>query len=78
MERTTYMSNCMTSTYSLVAIEAISGGLQGSWERLIAKKLKKDIQSGNSEAEVIVDSVGGDYMKAAKLIIDSKIPEQCL
>lgn len=77
MERTTYMSNCMTSTYPMVAVEAIQNGWDNSWVRLIADKLKKDIQSGNSEAEVIVDSVGGDYMKAAKLIIDSKIPESC-
>ncbi len=75
MDRTNFMQQCLTATYPNVAVEAIKGGFNGAWERLIAAKLKREIQAGQSEAEVIVDSCGGDYMKAAKLIIDSKIPE---
>jgi|GEM_PF-2904438 len=79
MERTEYMQSLMNDTYSSVAIEAIQNGFDGSWERLIAARLRKDYVAGHSEAEVIVHAVGGvsdqKLMEAAKLITSSKIPE---
>lgn len=75
MERTKYMSKIMTDTYGQVAIEAIKGGFDGSWERVIARQLRKDCSAGHSEAETIVQSVDGDFTKAAYLITSSKIPE---
>jgi hypothetical protein len=75
MERTQYMQKLMTQTYPQIAIEAITGSFEGAWERLIAKKLKKDVDSGHSQACEICESVGNDYMKAAYLITSSVIPE---
>lgn len=77
MTRTKYMQEIMNSTYSGIAIEAIHRGFDGSWERLIAKQLRKDYEAGNSEAECIIDAVGGlsdqKLLQAAGLIIESKI-----
>lgn len=75
MERTTYMQTIMTETYADVAIEAIKGGFDGAWERLIGRRLNRDYANGHSEAEMIVESVMGDMVKASNLIINSKIPE---
>lgn len=77
MERTKYMSHLMTSTYQGILIEALQGGFDGAWERLIARQLQKDCRNNHSEAIEIVDSVENDLMKAAKLIYSSKIPEPC-
>jgi hypothetical protein len=81
MERTPYMQSLMTSTYPMVAIEAIQGGFDGSWERLIAKAIEKDYRRNHSEAVEIVDSCdvpgeksNGCFLRAAYLITSSKIP----
>jgi len=77
MTRTPYMQLLMTSTYPMVAIEAINGGFEGAWERLIAERLLNDYNAANSEAECLLLSVGGlsmqKRMQAAKLITSSKI-----
>lgn len=73
MKRTTFMQLLLTVTYPNVAIEAIKGGFDGSWERLIAKKLQEKVAAGHSEAEVIVQAAGGDFFKAATLITSSII-----
>lgn len=75
VERTPFMQSLMTSTYPNLAIEAIIGGFDGSWERLIAQQLRIYAKSNHSEAELILQANGGDVMKAAKMIINSKIPE---
>jgi hypothetical protein len=79
MIRTEYMKNLMTSTYPNVAIEAFKNGFQGSWERCIAKKLREDYNKGNSEAECLVQSIGGlsdqKLIELAHLITSSKIKE---
>lgn len=82
MERTIYMQKVMNDTYTDVAIEAIKGGFNGAWERLIAERLRTDYDKGISEAEVIIDSVKGKWdntqqqlMMAAHLITSSKILE---
>lgn len=67
------MQLLMTVTCPNVAIEAIKGGFDGSWERLIAQKLQEKVAAGHSEAEVIVQSAGGDFFKAATLITSSII-----
>ncbi len=78
MERTQYMQQLMTSTYPQVAIEAITGGFDGSWQRLIVKRLRQDYAKGKSEAECIVQAAGGlsdqKLMQAADMILNSKIP----
>lgn len=65
----------MTLTYPQTLMEAIIGGFDGSWERCIAKALKIEVRTGNSEAEVILQAADGDYMMAAYLITSSKILE---
>lgn len=75
MQRTKFMQDIMTITYPQTAIEAVIGGLDGSWERCIAKALKIEVRTGNSEAEVILQAADGDYLKAAYLITSSKIHE---
>lgn len=50
MKRTLYMTNLMASTYPMVAMNAIMGGFDGSWERLIASRLRKDYSENHSEA----------------------------
>lgn len=81
MERTKYMQTIMNETYPDVAIEAIKGGFEGAWERLIARRLLTDYQAGHSEAEVILAAMGGisqeKRLRAAKYIISSKIPQSC-
>lgn len=77
MERTNYMKSLMTTTYPDVAVEAIKGGFKGAWERLIASRLHTDVLKDKSEAVLLVESVGMDYMKAAHLITESKIPSPC-
>lgn len=77
MERTNYMQLLMTVTYPDVPIEAIKGGFDGAWERLISQKLQIDVARDHSEAIEICNSVGNDFMKAAHLITSSKIPETC-
>ena len=72
MERTTYMQQLMTETYPQVAMEAISGGFDGSWERCIAKQLEADVKVGKSQAIVIMESVENDSLKAAYLITKSQ------
>jgi hypothetical protein len=75
------MDRLMTSTYPHVAIEAISGGFDGAWERLIAERLKKDCKAEHSEAleivESLIESPGPKektlFLKAAYLITSSKI-----
>jgi len=73
MKRTSYMELLMITTYPMIAIEALKGGFDGAWERLIAQQLEKDCKADESEAIVIAESVGNDFMKAAHLIISSKI-----
>lgn len=75
MERTQYMQQLMTSTYPGIAIEAITGGFDGAWERLISARLKADTNKGRSQACEICESVNNDYLKAAYLITSSVIPE---
>lgn len=79
MERTKYMQDIMNATYPEIAIEAIRRGFDGAWERLIAHRLHVDFKKGVSDAEVILDYVGGaeeeDRLEAAKYILKSKIPE---
>lgn len=82
MERTNYMQSLMTSTYPSIPMEAIMGGFDGSWERLIAKRLEKDYRRHHSEAVEIVDSCDAPgeksnacFLRAAYLITSSKIPE---
>lgn len=76
------MQRLLTSTYSMVAVEAIKEGFDGSWERLIAARLHKDFLNDHSEASEIIESVcvpgmaaSKAYLKAAYLITSSKIPE---
>lgn len=75
MERTLYMQQLMTQTYHQIAIEAITGGFTGAWERLISKKIEKDANNGHSQDSEICESVGNNYMKAAYLITSSTITE---
>lgn len=75
MTRTTYMQEIMTSTYPRIPIEAVRNGYNGAWERLIAEQLRFDTSYDHSEACEIVESVDRNFMKAAQLIINSKIPE---
>lgn len=75
MERTPWMQSLMTAIYPQVAIEAIRNGFDGCAERVVARALQNAVAAGNSEAEVILQSAGGDYLKAAYLITSSKIPE---
>lgn len=75
MEQTKFMQDIMTLTYPQAGIEAIIGGFDGSWERCIAKALKIEVRTGNSEAEVILQAADGDFLKAAYLITSSKIHE---
>lgn len=74
--RTAYMQHIMTATYPEVANEAIRNGFDGAWERLIAERLYRDKENGNSEAECIIYAVGGvspqKLKMAAKMIINSK------
>ena len=79
--RTPYMQRLLTSTYSMVAVEAIKGGFDGSWERLIAKRLISDYENDHSEAVEIMNSffsmciksIAQASVKAAYLITSSKI-----
>lgn len=73
MERTNYMQTIMIETYSGVGPEAVLRGFDGAWERLIAKRLLEDQKQDISEAVVILESTGNDPMKAAKMILNSKI-----
>jgi hypothetical protein len=71
--RTPYQQSIMTATYPGVAREAIIRGFDGSWERLIAQRLRIDAKSGISEAEVLLQYCEGDALKAAYLVTNSKI-----
>lgn len=73
MERTPYMQELMTMAYPSVAIEALTGGFDGSLERCVAQWLRIGAASGHSEAEVLLQAAGGDSLKAAHLITSSKI-----
>ena len=74
MIRTQFMQSIMATTYPNIALEAISSRkFDGSWERLIARKLEENVKEGHSEAECILQSARGDYQKAAKMILDSDI-----
>lgn len=83
MTRSKYMQELMTSTYSMVATEAIEGGFDGAWERLISYRLKIDCKAEHSEAleivESLIESPGPKekplFLKAAYLITSSKIEE---
>jgi hypothetical protein len=75
MERTKFMQSIMNATHAMSMTEAVFRGFDGSWERAIAASLKIEVRTGNSEAEVILQAAGGDYLKAAYLITSSKIPE---
>jgi len=77
MERTPFMQLAMTITYPEVALEATATNFDGAWERCIARFLKRKSDQGHSEAEVIVQACGGDYLKAA-YIITSSTPESCV
>lgn len=72
MDRTDYMQNLMTTTYPQVAVEAVMGGFDGSWERLIAKRLEWDAQRDRSEAVLLIEAAGGDTLQAAYLVTGSK------
>lgn len=73
MKRTTYMQSLLTTTYPGIAVEAIKNGFDGAWERLIANRLKQDALRDVSEAQMILESVGYNHMKAAYLITSSTI-----
>lgn len=81
MTRTKYMQDIMNATYPGVAIEAIKNGFAGSWERLIAKKIREDYNQGHSEAECLVQGIGGlsdqKLVELAHLITKSKIVAIC-
>jgi hypothetical protein len=66
----------MTETYSDILIETIKNGYDGSWERLIAKRLERDAMNGHSQAELILASNDYDALNGAKQILLSKTPEQ--
>ena len=53
--RTDYMQDIMAKTYPGVAIEAILGGFEGSWERVIAKRLEWDAALKISEAVFLTE-----------------------
>lgn len=81
--RSEYMQSVLDATYPNLAVEAIKGGFDGAWERLISAQLRKDYIADHSEANEIVESVmvKGDkasqtYLKAAYLITSSKIPSE--
>lgn len=83
MTRTPYMQSLMQSTYSLVAIEAIMGGFEGAWQRVIANKIHQDYLSDHPEACEIVNSVKAPgqvaretYLLAAYLVTSSVIAEE--
>lgn len=75
MKRTKYMQHLMTDTYPQVGPEAVLRGFDGAWERCIAKLLQRGVMAGYSEAEVILQAAGGNYLKAAYLITSSKPTE---
>lgn len=75
MKRTPFMIALMERNRGLLALEAIERGWDGAFERLIAKSLKYAVSRGESQAEVILQAAGGDYMKAAHLITSSEISE---
>lgn len=56
MIRSSYMQNLMTSTYPMVAVEAIKNGWDGAWERLIAQRLRIDYKSDHSEAVELINA----------------------
>lgn len=56
MTRSKYMQSLLTSTYPMVAIEAIKNGWEGAWERLIAKRLRIDYKSDHSEAVELINA----------------------
>lgn len=84
MNRTPYMENVISLAYPQVAIEAIKGGFDGSFERAMAKVIQADYLSNHSEAREIVDSLyaGHDfnlkeaYLMAAKLITAANLTEE--
>jgi hypothetical protein len=79
MERTSYMESVMKTAYPQVAIEAVMGGFDGSFERAIAKVIETDYRANHSEAREIVDSIYSRdnfnlkeaFSKAAYLITSS-------
>lgn len=71
VKRTEYMQQLMTSTYPMVAVEAIMGGFDGSWERLIAKRIQWDAQRDRSEAVVLLEAAQGDPIAAAYIVTGS-------
>jgi hypothetical protein len=75
MDRTPFMERTLRIAYDQFAVEAILTKWDGALERCIARCLKNAVSNGNSEAEVILQAAGGDYLKAAYLITSSKIPD---
>lgn len=73
IKRTPFMTFLMEMSHGLLALEAIERGWDGAMERLVAKSLKKAVERGESEAEVLLQATGGNYLKAAYLITSSKI-----
>lgn len=72
VKRSEYMQDIMNKTYPGVAIEAILGGFEGSWERLVAKRLEWDAAFKISEAVSLLQQANGDSMAAAYIITKSK------
>lgn len=75
VKRTPFMSLIMLTTQPNVFSEALSGGFDGAWERLIAKRLEAHKIAGNSEAEMILEAAEGDSLKAAYMVTSSTIQE---
>lgn len=75
------MQSVYSSTYHGVGVEAFLNGFDGSWERLIAKRILADYEKGISEAEVLMDAQFSAGIKSkahaasnvAKLIYTSTI-----
>jgi hypothetical protein len=75
MDRTPFMQMIWTESYKDVAVEAIKTRFEGSWERCVARLLKKYVEAGHSEAEVLLQAAEGNHLRAAYLITSSKIPD---
>lgn len=75
MTRSPYMQQIMTETYDQVAIIAIKNGtITGAWEQAVAGRLEFDFKHGVSEAEVILQSTDMDAIRAATMVVCSKVP----
>lgn len=73
MKRTPFMQLLWCTTQHLIYGEAVLRGIEGAWERVIAKRLTTYAIEGHPEAGDILESGDSDPLKAAYLITSSKI-----